>query len=102
MKIMQDTLFDQMIGSSNCWCSIEGQFKCYLAQIGVGGVKFSGEKRYEGVVCNVISITRGWVGVQFPGKKRYITLERSLTAFNHQFINGPCSQQVDMHKEGGQ
>ena len=47
-----------MIGSSNFWCSIEGPFKCYLAQIGVGGVKFSGEKRYEGVVCNVISITQ--------------------------------------------
>ena len=42
----------------------------------------------------------GWV--QFPGKKHYITLEWSLTAFNHQFTNGPCSQQEDRHKEGGQ
>ena len=32
-----------------------------------GGVKFSGEKRYEGVRFNVISITRGWVGVKIPG-----------------------------------
>ena len=35
---------------------------------GGGGVRFSGKKRYEGVMFNVISVTRGWVGVQFPGK----------------------------------
>ena len=46
---------------------------------GVGVVKFSGKKRNEGVRFNVISITRGWVGVQFPGKKRYVTLEWPLT-----------------------
>ena len=39
------------------------------------GVKLSGKKRYEGVKFNVISITRGWVGFQFSGKKRYVTLE---------------------------
>ena len=37
------------------------------------GVKFFGKKRYGGVRFNVISVTRGWV--QFPGKKRYVTLE---------------------------
>ena len=37
-----------------------------------GGVKFSGKKRYEDVRFNVISITREWVGVQFPEKKRYL------------------------------
>ena len=42
---------------------------------GGGGVKFSRKKRYEGVRINVICVTRGWVGVQFPGKKRYVTLE---------------------------
>ena len=26
------------------------------------------KKRYEGVMFNVISVTRGWVGVQFPEK----------------------------------
>ena len=36
--------------------------------VGGGGVWFSGEKRYEDVMFNVISVTRGWVGVQFPGK----------------------------------
>ena len=36
---------------------------------------FSGKKRYEGVRFNVISVTRGWVGVQCPQKKRYVTLE---------------------------
>ena len=41
-----------------------------------GGVRFSGKKHYEGVRFNVISITRGWVGVQFPDeKKRYVTLQ---------------------------
>ena len=45
---------------------------------GGGGVKFSRKKRYEGVRSNVISVTRGWVGVQFPGKKRYVTLEWPL------------------------
>ena len=37
---------------------------------GGGGVKFSRKKRYEGVGFNVISVTMGWVGVQFPEKKR--------------------------------
>ena len=36
---------------------------------------FLEKKRYEGVRFNVISVTRGWVGVQFPEKKRYVTLE---------------------------
>ena len=43
-----------------------------------GGVTFSRKKRYEGVRINVICVTRGWVGVQFPGKKRYVTLEWPL------------------------
>ena len=39
-------------------------FKCYLTPWGLGGgVSFPGKKRYEGVRFNVISITRGWVGV---------------------------------------
>ena len=55
-----------------------GPFKCYVTQLGWGGVKFSGKKRYEGVRLNVIRVTGGWVGVQFPGKKRYVTLEWPL------------------------
>ena len=35
---------------------------------GDGGVRFSGKKRYEGVMINVIRVTRGWVGVQFAEK----------------------------------
>ena len=35
-----------------------------------GGVSnILGKKRYKGVRFNVISVTRGWVGVQFLGKK---------------------------------
>ena len=37
----------------------KGPFKCYVTQMGVGGVKFSGNKRYEGVRFNVTSVTRG-------------------------------------------
>ena len=37
--------------------------------VGVGGVSFHGKKRYEDVRFNVISVTRGWVVVTFPGKK---------------------------------
>ena len=32
----------------------------------------------EKSVTNVISVTRGWVGVKFPGKKHYVTLEWPL------------------------
>ena len=39
--------------SSSC----SGPFKCYVTQMGVGGVWFSGKKRYEGVMFNVISIS---------------------------------------------
>ena len=44
------------------------------------GVKFSGIKRYEGVMFNIISATGGggWVGSNFQGKKRYVTLEWPL------------------------
>ena len=41
-------------------------------------IQFFGENRYEGVWFNVISVTRGWVVVQIPGKKRYVTLEWPL------------------------
>ena len=36
---------------------------------GGGVVTFSRKKRYKGVRFNVISVTRGWVGVNFPEKK---------------------------------
>ena len=51
---------------------------CYVTLWGWVGVNFPGKKRYEGVRFNV---TRGWVGVKFPGKKRYVTLEWPLTSF---------------------
>ena len=43
----------------------KGTFKCYVTPMGVGSHIFP-KKRYEGVMFNVISVTRGWVGVQFP------------------------------------
>ena len=44
---------------------------------GGSGCKIFWEKALQRF--NVISVTRGWVGVQFPGKKLYVTLERPLT-----------------------
>ena len=35
---------------------------------GVGGCQIFQKKRYDGVMFNVISVTRGWVGVQFAEK----------------------------------
>ena len=46
--------------------------------VGGGGFQLSWKKRYKGVRFNVISVTRGRVGVKFPGKKRYVTLEWPL------------------------
>ena len=47
---------------------------------GGGFVRFSRKKCYEGVRFNAISVTRGWMGVHFPGKKHYITFEWPLEA----------------------
>ena len=49
--------------------------------VGVGGFSFPAKKCYEGVWFNIISVTRGWMGVKFPGKKFYITLEWPLKYF---------------------
>ena len=38
------------------------------ADVGGGGGSIFRKKHYEGVRFNVISVTRGWVGVQFPEK----------------------------------
>ena len=40
--------------------------------MGVGGCQLTWKKCYEDVRFNVISVTRGWVGLKFPGKKRYV------------------------------
>ena len=49
---------------------LRGPFKCYVTQMGWRVSDFLEKKRYEGVMFNVISVTRGWVGggVQFPEK----------------------------------
>ena len=47
---------------------------------GWGGCQIFWKKRYEGVRFNVIGVTRGWFrGLQFPGEKRYVTLEWPLS-----------------------
>ena len=45
-----------------------GPFKCYVTQMGVGVSEFLEKKRYEGVMFNIISVTRRWVWVKFPEK----------------------------------
>ena len=44
-----------------------GPFKCYVMQWGVEVGEISRKKCYERVRLNVISVTRGWVGVTFQG-----------------------------------
>ena len=41
-------------------------------QWGVGVVKFPGKNCYEDVRFNVISVTRGWVGVSQISKKKML------------------------------
>ena len=53
---------------------------------GGGGDQIFWKKPFEGVRINVISVTRGWVGVQFPGKKRYITLEWPLNLKPYDYV----------------
>ena len=60
-----------------CECIPLRPFKCYVTQMGVGECHIFWKKHYEGVRYNVIGVTRGW-GVQFPVKKRYVTLEWPL------------------------
>ena len=55
----------------------KGPFKCYVMQMGWGS-HFPEKKHCEVVRFNVIRVTRVWVGVKFPGKKRYVTLEWPL------------------------
>ena len=51
-----------------------GPLKCYVAQMRWRVSDFR-EKSVTMVTFNVSSLTRGWVGVQFPGTKCYVTLE---------------------------
>ena len=44
--------------------------------LGVGESPISRKKVIRRCKVQFISITRGWVGVQYPEKKRYVTLER--------------------------
>ena len=50
--------------------------------VGVGVSAFPENSVMEGVRFNVIRVTRGWVGVKFPGKKRYVTLEWPLSMWD--------------------
>ena len=59
--------------------SLYGAIQVLRNSDGGGGVQFYRKKHYEGVRFNVIGITRGWVGVQFPEKKRCVTVEWPLS-----------------------
>ena len=50
----------------------------------VGGraCQLSQKKRCEDVRFSVISVTKGWVGVKFQGKKRFVSLNWPLTLLN--------------------
>ena len=59
-------------------CYHLGAIQVLRNAMGGGGVSFPRKKCYEGVRFNGISVIRGWVGVKFPGKNRYVTLEWAL------------------------
>ena len=77
---------------SSCWAliyfilglHIKVPFKCYVTQMGWGGVAYSGKKRYEGVRFNVISVTRGGWGSNFQEKSERVTLEWPQIIVNEQ------------------
>ena len=66
----------------------KGPFKCYITH---WRVRFPVNKCYECVRFNVISVTRGWESVKYPGKKRYVTLEWPLTEYHIILIKSLCS-----------
>ena len=48
--------------------------------VGGGRVSDFPEKSVTKICGSTLfSVTRGWVGVEFPGKKHYVTLEWPLT-----------------------
>ena len=51
-----------------------------------------------GVQFYVISITRGWVGVIFQGKKRYVTLEWPLYLVSMPGSGGKCVTCRGLHR----
>ena len=55
---------------SSLLCAMYGLIRVLHNTVGGGGGQILSEKtlRYEGVWFNVISFTRGWVGVHFPEK----------------------------------
>ena len=66
VPVLQASACPQMIVLAKvitCLIHTYGAIQVLRNADGVGGVKFSGKKRYEGVRFNVISVTRGWVGV---------------------------------------
>ena len=73
-----------------------GAIQVLLSEDGGRGCAFSGKKHFEGVRFNVISVTSGWVGVQFLGKKRYVRLEWPLyvdhceSRWRIRFVNFSC------------
>ena len=77
LNIIFNFLYESCMPQSSLY--IMGPFKCYVMQMGGVCVQFSRKKHYEGVRFNVIGITRDWVGVQFPEKKRYVTVEWPLS-----------------------
>ena len=64
-----------------------GSIQVLRNALGVGGCQISLKKHYKDVRFNAISVTRGWVGVKFPEKKHYVTLEWPLFVSNRRTPN---------------
>ena len=77
-KIVYHFLYNDVRFCEYLHCStVHGGHSSLHNAVGVGRVLDSTGKRYEHVWLKVISVTRGWVGVKFPEKKCYVTLEWS-------------------------
>ena len=61
----------------------------------MGGVSFPGKRHYEGIRFNIISVTRGWVEVKFPGEKHYVTLEW-LRSENYLDVANECHRSTNL------
>ena len=66
----------------------------------MGGCQISLKKRYEDVRFNVISITRGWVGVEFPEKKLNVFQKFWTLSFSHLYLLLTYVYYLDMYGLG--
>ena len=68
MNVIMNIEYRHTCSASKIVLCHKGPIKYYVTQMGVGVSGFREKKCYESVMFNVISVTRGWVRVQFSEK----------------------------------